>query len=58
MDLQLRSKVALVTSASSSPSELGGVKGKGEGVKGLNPLPFSLSLLPSPHKRIFGLADY
>ncbi|QFS50052.1 hypothetical protein GXM_07546 [Nostoc sphaeroides CCNUC1] len=44
--------------ASSSPRKLGGVKGKGEGGKGLNPLPSSLSPFPSPHKRIFGLADY
>ncbi|MBH8553496.1 hypothetical protein I8751_14170 [Nostocaceae cyanobacterium CENA357] len=43
---------------SSTPSSLGGVKGKGEGGKGLNPLPFSLSPFPSPHKRIFGLADH
>ncbi|MEH2173994.1 MAG: hypothetical protein V7K45_14165 [Nostoc sp.] len=44
---------------SSSPSER--KRGKGEGGKRLNPLPFSLSPFPSPHnphKRIFGLADY
>ncbi|MFN6462917.1 MAG: SDR family NAD(P)-dependent oxidoreductase [Nostoc sp. DedVER02] len=40
--------------ASSTPSSLGGVKGKGEGGKGLNPLPFSLSPLPSPHLAFLG----
>ncbi|AUB35472.1 hypothetical protein COO91_01352 [Nostoc flagelliforme CCNUN1] len=35
-----------------------GVKGKGEGGKGLNPKPSTLSPFPSPHKCIFGLADY
>ncbi|WDD36712.1 hypothetical protein PQG02_37075 (plasmid) [Nostoc sp. UHCC 0926] len=39
---------------SSSPSELGGVKGKGEGGKGLNPLPFALSPFPSPHPAFLG----
>ncbi|MDZ7990749.1 MAG: hypothetical protein RM022_022770 [Nostoc sp. EfeVER01] len=53
-----RSVIASLQLASSSPSELGGVKGKGEGGKGLNPLTFPLFPLPSPHKRIFGLADY
>ncbi|MFW9264869.1 hypothetical protein [Nostoc sp. CALU 546] len=33
----------------SSPSEFGGVKGKGEGEKVLNPKPINLSPLPSPH---------
>nr|MDZ8062915.1 amino acid adenylation domain-containing protein [Nostoc sp. EkiNYC01] len=37
------------TKASSSPSELSGVKGKGERGKVLNPLPFPLSPFPSPH---------
>ncbi|MFN6463914.1 MAG: DUF928 domain-containing protein [Nostoc sp. DedVER02] len=39
---------------SSTPRELGGVKGKGEGGKGLNPLPFSLSPFPSPHLAFLG----
>ncbi|MDZ8084420.1 MAG: glycosyltransferase [Nostoc sp. DedQUE12b] len=34
---------------SSSPSELGRVKDKGEGGKVLNPFPFPLSPFPSPH---------
>ncbi|MEA5621950.1 choice-of-anchor I family protein [Nostoc sp. UHCC 0251] len=39
---------------SSSPSELGGVKGKGEGGKGLNPLPFPLYPFPRPHLAFLG----
>ncbi|MEH2290531.1 hypothetical protein [Nostoc sp.] len=39
---------------SSSPSELGGEKGKGEGGKVLNPLPFSLFPFPSPHPASLG----
>ncbi|MFN6462351.1 MAG: hypothetical protein RMZ41_010945 [Nostoc sp. DedVER02] len=39
----LRSPQSPQSQASSTPRELGGVKGKGEGGKGLNPLPFSLS---------------
>ncbi|WP_084227259.1 glycosyltransferase [Nostoc sp. KVJ20] len=39
---------------SSSPSELGRVKGKGEGGKVLNPLPFPLSPFPSPHPAFLG----
>ncbi|MEH2291329.1 hypothetical protein [Nostoc sp.] len=39
---------------SSSPSELGGEKGKAEGGKVLNPLPFSLSPFPSPHPASLG----
>ncbi|MEH2172001.1 SDR family NAD(P)-dependent oxidoreductase [Nostoc sp.] len=35
--------------SSSLPSELGGVKGKGEGGKVLNPLAFTPSPFPSPH---------
>ena len=38
----------------SSPSELDGVNGKGEGGKGLNLLPFSLSPFPSPHLAFLG----
>jgi len=37
---------------SSSPSELGGVKGQGEWEKGLNPFP--LSPFPSPHLAFLG----
>ncbi|MFN6559913.1 MAG: CHAT domain-containing protein [Nostoc sp. ChiSLP01] len=40
--------------SSSSPSELGSLKGKVEGGKGLNPLPFSLSPFPSPHPAFLG----
>lgn len=40
--------------ASSSPSELGGVKGKGEGGKVLNPLTFTLSPFPRPHLASLG----
>ncbi|MEH2289788.1 MAG: hypothetical protein V7K79_20645 [Nostoc sp.] len=43
-----------LNATSSSPSELGGVKGKGEGGKVLNPLPFSLSPFPSPHPASLG----
>ncbi|MEH2262094.1 amino acid adenylation domain-containing protein [Nostoc sp.] len=39
---------------SSSPSELGGVKGKGEGGKVLNPLPLTPSPFPSPHPAFWG----
>lgn len=39
---------------SSSPSELGGVKGKGEGGKVLNPLTFPLSPFPRPHLASLG----
>ncbi|MCC5655045.1 TrbI/VirB10 family protein [Nostoc sp. XA013] len=38
----------------SSPSELGGVKGKGEGGKVLNPLPLNPSPFPSPHPTFLG----
>ncbi|MEA5622270.1 AAA-like domain-containing protein [Nostoc sp. UHCC 0251] len=38
----------------SSPSELGGVKGKGEGGKVLNPLPFTLYPFPRPHLAFLG----
>ncbi|MFN6565495.1 MAG: NHLP bacteriocin export ABC transporter permease/ATPase subunit [Nostoc sp. ChiSLP01] len=49
------SKEALFgTLLSSSPSELGSLKGKKEGGKGLNPLPFSLSPFPSPHPAFLG----
>ncbi|MHC0062936.1 amino acid adenylation domain-containing protein [Nostoc sp. UIC 10890] len=40
--------------SSSSPSELGGVKGKGEGGKVLNPLTFPLSPFPRPHLASLG----
>ncbi|QLE43820.1 glycosyltransferase family 2 protein [Nostoc sp. C052] len=40
--------------SSSSPSELGGVKGKEEGGKVLNPLPFPLSPFPRPHLAFLG----
>ena len=43
--LRHRNRVA----SSSSPSSLGGVKGKGEGGKGLNPLPFPLSPALTQH---------
>ncbi|MBD2531917.1 hypothetical protein H6G97_20940 [Nostoc flagelliforme FACHB-838] len=41
-------------STSSSPSSLGGVKGKGEEGKVLNPLPLTPSPLPSPHPAFLG----
>ncbi|MEH2308329.1 SDR family NAD(P)-dependent oxidoreductase [Nostoc sp.] len=41
-------------SASSSPSELGGVKDKGEGGKVSNPLPLTPSPLPSHHAAFLG----
>jgi hypothetical protein len=43
-----------VAAASSSPSSLGGVKGKGEGGKVLNPLPLNPSPFPSPHPAFLG----
>ncbi|MBD2411750.1 hypothetical protein FACHB389_32915 [Nostoc calcicola FACHB-389] len=54
--LHLTQALARINSplASSTPSSLGGVKGKGEGGKGLNPLPFSLSPFPSPHLAFLG----
>ncbi|AUB42201.1 Methyl-accepting chemotaxis protein [Nostoc flagelliforme CCNUN1] len=42
------------SNTSSSPSELGGVKGKGEGGKVLNPLTFPLSPFPRPHLASLG----
>ncbi|MBE8987753.1 phosphotransferase enzyme family protein [Nostoc sp. LEGE 12450] len=50
--LYLQHYEEVLAKTSSSPSELGGVKGKGEGGKGLNPLP--LSPLPSPHPAFLG----
>jgi hypothetical protein len=40
--------------ASSSPSSLGGGKGKGERGKVLNPLPFTPCPLPRPHPAFLG----
>ncbi|MBD2522077.1 type I polyketide synthase [Nostoc sp. FACHB-133] len=42
------------SSPSSSPSELGGVKGKGEGGKVSNPLPLTPSPFPSHHAAFWG----
>ncbi|MBD2415276.1 two-component sensor histidine kinase [Nostoc calcicola FACHB-389] len=49
-DTKLRSEIP----SSSSPSELSGVKGKGERGKVLNPLPFTPSPFPSPHPAFLG----
>ncbi|AUB44403.1 Methyl-accepting chemotaxis protein (plasmid) [Nostoc flagelliforme CCNUN1] len=54
IEVDLPTAMNCTTRPSSSPSELGGVKGKGEGVKGLNPKPSTLSPLPSPHLAFLG----